>query len=275
MRIYTLYLLFVISITNAQNTRFIYEYSFIPNLKKQSIIKSEIMYLDTSSSGSLYYSLNSFINDSTMIADAKLGKITMPIEDKINERIIKTYPNYKIYFFTKLYIEKYKVLDERIQKWKILNEKSMIENFQVQKATLDFGGRKWIAWFTTEIPIQDGPYKFHGLPGLILKMEDITKSHLFQLRGIKSLADNFMYPEIDKSKKYIEINQKKYEKLFKDYRADPIKDLRQLFNEGKILQYTDTSGNIITPSQTMRRAESERKTLILQDNNIIEIDLLK
>lgn len=33
-----------------------------------------------------------------------------------------------------------------------------------QKATCDFAGRKWIAWFTTEIPIQDGPYKFYGLP---------------------------------------------------------------------------------------------------------------
>jgi GLPGLI family protein len=58
------------------------------------------------------------------------------------------------------------------------------------------------------MPIQDGPYKFHGLPGLILKIEDETKSHSFALKGIKSLSEDFIYPEVNQSKKTIEIDQK-------------------------------------------------------------------
>jgi GLPGLI family protein len=57
------------------------------------------------------------------------------------------------------------------------------------------------------LPIQDGPYKFHGLPGLILKIEDETKSHSFALK-IKSLSEDFIYPEVNQSKKTIEIDQK-------------------------------------------------------------------
>jgi GLPGLI family protein len=39
--------------------------------------------------------------------------------------------------------------------WKLSNESQKIENYNTQKATTDFGGRKWNAWFTTEIPIND------------------------------------------------------------------------------------------------------------------------
>jgi hypothetical protein len=49
------------------------------------------------SKGSVYYSRSSFVNDSIMIEDAKSGKMTMPIEGKIDQRIIKTYPDYKIF----------------------------------------------------------------------------------------------------------------------------------------------------------------------------------
>jgi GLPGLI family protein len=42
----------------------------------------------------------------------------------------------------------------------------------LQKAT-NFGGRLWIiAWFNLEIPINEGPYKFRGLSGLIFEIGD-------------------------------------------------------------------------------------------------------
>jgi GLPGLI family protein len=62
--------------------------------------------------------------------------------------------------------------------WKISNEKLKIGEYNTQKATADFGGRKWTAWFSSDIPLQDGPYKFYGLPGLIVKIEDQDKKLL-------------------------------------------------------------------------------------------------
>jgi GLPGLI family protein len=59
-------------------------------------------------------------------------------------------------------------------KWKLVNETKQISKFNCQKATTTFRGRNYIAWFTTEIPISMGPWKFNGLPGLILELYDDT-----------------------------------------------------------------------------------------------------
>ncbi|WP_196887348.1 GLPGLI family protein [Aureivirga sp. CE67] len=56
--------------------------------------------------------------------------------------------------------------------WELSDETKKIHNFNCQKATLNFRGRKYIAWYTPEIPIFSGPWKFKGLPGLILEVSN-------------------------------------------------------------------------------------------------------
>ena len=75
--------------------------------------------------------------------------------------------------------------------WKILPETKKIGEYETQKATASFGGRERIAWFSKDIPFQDGPYKFHGLPGLIVKAEDSTGSHIMTLVANKKLTNSF------------------------------------------------------------------------------------
>lgn len=50
-------------------------------------------------------------------------------------------------------------------------------------ATLDYGGRKWTAYYNTEIAIPQGPYVFSGLPGLIVRIEDERGWYRFDLAG--------------------------------------------------------------------------------------------
>ena len=57
----------------------------------------------------------------------------------------------------------------------------MKNDWKLQKATTDFGGRKWTAWFTTEIPYSEGPYKFKGLPGLVVELSDSENNFQFEL----------------------------------------------------------------------------------------------
>ena len=69
--------------------------------------------------------------------------------------------------------------------WDILDDTVSIEGYLCQKAMCDYGGRTWEAWFTEELPFSDGPYKFHGLPGLILKVNDTRKHYYFNFVSIE------------------------------------------------------------------------------------------
>lgn len=53
--------------------------------------------------------------------------------------------------------------------WEINDSTKNILGYECYAATTDYHGRRWTAWFAPEIPIQDGPWKFRGLPGLILE----------------------------------------------------------------------------------------------------------
>lgn len=53
--------------------------------------------------------------------------------------------------------------------WEISDSTRNVLGYECVKAFSDYHGRKWEAWFSPEIPINNGPWKLHGLPGLILE----------------------------------------------------------------------------------------------------------
>lgn len=56
--------------------------------------------------------------------------------------------------------------------WKIHPQKKKILEQDCQKATAFFGGREYTAWFAPAIPLNAGPWKLNGLPGVILAAND-------------------------------------------------------------------------------------------------------
>ncbi|QOW11439.1 GLPGLI family protein [Kaistella flava (ex Peng et al. 2021)] len=65
-------------------------------------------------------------------------------------------------------------------KWKVEEGSKIILNYSCNKATMEFGGRNYTAWYAKGIPINNGPYKFEGLPGLILEIYDSTLDFHFE-----------------------------------------------------------------------------------------------
>lgn len=68
--------------------------------------------------------------------------------------------------------------------WILKDEYKTISDYKCQKATVNFRGRSYEAWFTTEIPLPYGPWKLGGLPGLILEVYDLSKEVSFTVENI-------------------------------------------------------------------------------------------
>jgi len=73
--------------------------------------------------------------------------------------------------------------------WVIHNEEKMLDKYLLKKATLYFRGRNYVAWYSEEYPIAFGPWKFSGLPGLIMEIYDTTKRYHWQINSIKQIED--------------------------------------------------------------------------------------
>lgn len=102
--------------------------------------------------------------------------------------VYKDIPENKIYYTLQILRDNFRYEeDEEAFEWNILPETSIIQGYESQKAKTVFRGREFTAWFTTEIPISDGPYKFSGLPGLILQLSDDKDHYVFELVQFKSI----------------------------------------------------------------------------------------
>lgn len=56
--------------------------------------------------------------------------------------------------------------------WTMLEGDTTICEYPCMKAQTSFRGRTWTVWYTIDLPYSDGPWKFSGLPGLIMKADD-------------------------------------------------------------------------------------------------------
>ncbi|MCM1076052.1 MAG: GLPGLI family protein [Bacteroides sp.] len=104
-------------------------------------------------------------------------------------------------------------------KWEISDSAKTILGYDCVMAETDYHGRHWTVWFTPDIPIQDGPWKLCGLPGLILEATEPTGQHKFTATGIES-SNQEIFPI------YL---PKKYDKMT---RKEMLRSLRQYLTNG-------------------------------------------
>lgn len=273
---------------SAQN-RAIYEYKYKIDSTKLDSLKTEWMYLDITKEGSKYYSKKAFDRDSIsaeavrkQIASGSRSISVSRHKDAgdVDYEVQKTYPDFKTYITTSIDNDSYKVLEDRPFNWKILPEKQKIGEFEAQKAETTFAGRQWTVWFTTDVPFQDGPYKFHGLPGLIVKAEDKTKTHVMELKALKPLVivkqedvnapDGKAIPFL--TKKPIEISRSQYAKQLQQYRNDPVKGMREMLNQPNSKVAINVNGQKYTePAEVLRQLEKSAKEELQKTNNQIEL----
>lgn len=282
-----LYLILLTSLSvNAQNKRFIYEYSYILDSTNKADIQKEMLVLDVTSAGSEFYSYEKLKSDSLLMVAYEKQKhsgsdiinFNPTYKGKITYSISKIYPDFKTFLHIGMGSDEYKVSDERKMQWKISVEKAKIGEFEAQKAETEIYGRKWIAWFTTDIPIQDGPYKFQGLPGLVVKIEDLNQTHSFELKGISKTNDKINNATKDKllNAQEIPVTYSQYKKMYLELQNDPAKSLRELINSaGEDFKMFGPDGVEVKPADMLRKRELDAKELRKKNNNMLELDLQK
>jgi hypothetical protein len=187
-------------------------------------------------------------------------------------------------------MDKYKIREDQKPEWKIGTEKQKIGVYNTQKATTSFGGREWTAWFTTDLPFQDGPYVFYGLPGLIVKLEDATGSHTMSLIGNKTInapaaETEMQFPDnvrvLGIGGKELEVTKDQFRKVWKAYANDPTKNMREMMMKNgdgntkvSFKVKTGDGKEISDPNQVLREIEKNTKEALKKDNNPIEPDLV-
>lgn len=287
-KILTLFLIGAFFALQAQETanRFFYQLTYKP--KKDSVRTEQVMMvLDVTKDKSIY-------RDYTMIAQDSIVKvqveamqksgmfkdisksITMP---KFSEKVYKFYPEMKVQYveriasgFTPMNIG---YNDETKMNWKIDSKKEKIGSYNAQMATTEFGGRKWNAWFTNDIPLQDGPYKFHGLPGLIVKIEDEGQNYSWELKGNKKVPNfnEVTYAESispgGAGGKVMEVSRDKFDKTFNDFKKDPFASMRPMLKPEMMSQ--KMPGSDTTIGDMIKNQEKMMKDFYDSNTNPIEI----
>jgi GLPGLI family protein len=120
-------------------------------------------------------------------------------------------------------------------KWEITQDTATIFDTSCQKAKVRFRGRDYVAWFAPEIPINDGPWKFFGLPGLIIRINDTAGLISFECVGLQYLDNPYE----------IGIPQGKY---YKCSRKELEKAVR---NRGASMNIINNAGNIVIASKEL------------------------
>lgn len=88
--------------------------------------------------------------------------------------------------------------------WKILDEFQVIGEYECQKAKTFYKGRHYEVWFTKQVPLIFGPWKLHGLPGVVVQVEDSENYINIQLEKIDfKSTDTLLNQEISENIKII------------------------------------------------------------------------
>lgn len=150
------------------------------------------MRLDIGTNVSKFYSYTSLRHDSLMMDQAAKGDYdfkNVGPSGALGWTLYKNYPEGKTLLLNNVGNDNYR-MEESTQtpEWDIVGDSvKTILGYRCTLATTSFKGRTWRAWFTEDIPLDNGPWKLCGLPGLILSAQDAEAQFIFDAVGLQQL----------------------------------------------------------------------------------------
>ena len=167
-----------------------YEVHYL-NYAEDDSLSRDIAQLDIGTNTSRYYSkVSEWYNFNPV------GKAPYPGTKIKNEEVYKNMPNkgHVIAIHWPYWITTQDSINHLFD-WQLVEGDSIVCGYLCHKAQTTFRGRTWTAWYTLDLPYNDGPWKLCGLPGLILHAQDSTRQFIFDCTSIeKGDGHTFSYP---------------------------------------------------------------------------------
>lgn len=213
------------------NFEFYYIYSFWEDSTSNNSQKAQITVLQIGEKSSKFVSTANIYKDSLLkdredlsITEGLSSTLNLIVRNPTNKfadfYIYKNYPEKGMISFYSMVSKKNYLIQEQLKfNWLLDNSsQDTILGLVCKKAITKFRGRNYVAWYCDKIPINDGPYKFFGLPGLILKVQDEKNSHRFEITKIVDYKKNTLKPDLIFVKKnYIQVTPNEFVKVMNNY----------------------------------------------------------
>lgn len=180
-----------------ETMEFVYDYRCCVDTTEalEDNISSDNMLLQIGSNGlSKFSSYKNLTVDSIIMRSSQEQIANAALEGKLSNgefmTIFKNYPTGKLTHTEKICQDWFRY-DEEMPSfdWELTDSVTNVLGYECQSAKCKFRGREWTVFYTEDIPLSDGPWKLHGLPGLIMKASDKKGHYTFECIGIKSKAD--------------------------------------------------------------------------------------
>lgn len=222
--------------------RVFYETIFVNDVNKPRNTEIDLMALEIGEKGiSRYYSENRRKTDSVMNEQMKngttvrfelnstTGKAIPSLGD--TREVYKNYPSGKISVTERISDSNYLYEeDKNIFQWQIESDTREILSYTCKKAVTGFRGRLYEVWFAPELPYNDGPWKFSGLPGLILAVRDSDNNFVFQAVRIEKTKLPVEFPQDD----YKKVSRREVSGVLKQYHEDPTEYLLKSYPRASV-----------------------------------------
>jgi len=240
MKYLTVILALLVHIVNGQTSKqaIYYDVNFVEDTMDVSNIKSDLMVLWSNNEYSVFQSIYAYKRDSaknnirkeadrTGQADlgASLALINQFQKPKFTYQIRKDFKKMELATYDKVSKDNL-VSKDKLNKieWELTDDSKYIHGMECTKAITSYGDRRFVAWYTEDIPIQDGPYVFNGLPGLIMEIADDQDHYVFKMVGIE-------YQEMDMMENIPEnnivVSRKQFFKTKKDFESNIVQRMAE------------------------------------------------